>query len=215
MISLRSSLALLLGLVSLPQQQRQPALAHAQVVQDVAWEHGTPEWRRTKRVIDLSPLQILLGGPGDATSAPTDLARARKKVEQAIAESAVLNAARYARPARDRYYRGGAGAGETVAPPPLLDITDELADAAALVSEAETVGALKGDASEQAASPGTFWMQHVARKSLATDEAGSEYSVFRNVMDYGAKGDNLTVGISSSMPSNNSTLPDSGLTSYH
>lgn len=114
----------------------------------------------------------------------TDLKAARKIVEDAILKSAKLDAARLAGPARNQYWlkprtivgglpsRGrslGSRAGETEveAPPPFLDITDEIAAAAALVSEAEAVGALNGNLtarqthqSVRAASSGTFWMEH-------------------------------------------------------
>jgi hypothetical protein len=44
--------------------------------------------------------------------------------------------------------------------PPLLDITDEIAAAAALVAEADAVGGLKNVTKRAAAAgAGTYWMQ--------------------------------------------------------
>jgi hypothetical protein len=147
----------------------------------------------------------------DVTSTPllrnatsSDLSRAQQIVEEAIANSTRLNAARYANPARNQYklkpgtLLGRRDSGTATAPPPLLDITDELAYAAALVSEAEAVEALINDPNgalkkRQSASSGTFWMEHLARKGTVAFAASSNYTVFRNVLDYGAKGDNVTV----------------------
>ncbi|KAK4203018.1 pectate lyase superfamily protein-domain-containing protein [Triangularia verruculosa] len=148
----------------------------------------------------------------------TDLERARKIVEEAILKSAELNAARLQNPARNVYrlkpgtvLGGGAPqrrglmsradeAGEEL-PPPLLDITDEIAAAAALVSEAEAVEALGGMSNltarhsrrqVKAAASGTFWMEHITRMGTVPFGDDPSYKVFRNVLDYGAKGDGVT-----------------------
>lgn len=157
--------------------------------------------------------------PGNAASTPrlsnatsTDLSRARKLVEEAIANATRLNAARYANPARNKYrLKPGTlfnrrDTADATSPPPLLNITDELADAAALVSEAEAMDGLLSNASaidrrRQAASSGTFWMEHIARMGTVAFGDSSNYTVFRNVLDYGAKGDNTAVSTSSPIPS--------------
>lgn len=151
--------------------------------------------------------------PGNVTSPPfagnvssTALSRAMKIVEDAIAESARLNAARYDHPARNRYWlrprtiigkRDAAAADALVPPPPpLLEITDEMAEAAALVSEAETlsrVGKENQGTRRAAAASGTFWMGQIERMGSVPLGNNATYKVFRNVMDYGAKGDNVAV----------------------
>jgi hypothetical protein len=140
-----------------------------------------------------------------------DLSRAQKLVEDAMAESARRNEARYANPARNVYgLRPGTMVGskrklrrqegdDTVdPPPPLLEITPELAAAAALVAEADalkqlgnvTAGARRTILAHRA---GTFWMESIARKGTVPWGNDPGYKVFRNVKDYGAKGDGLTV----------------------
>ncbi|KAL8363406.1 hypothetical protein RB601_009262 [Gaeumannomyces tritici] len=152
----------------------------------------------------------------NATSA--DLERARKLVEEALQRSAELNAARLASPARNSYKLkpgtvvGGAPLGRRglelradqvgadEAPPPLLDITDEIAAAAALVSEADAVeSGLPGNQSYaqharrqiQTTASGTFWMESIARRGTVPFGDDPDYKVFRNVLDYGAKGDGV------------------------
>ena len=141
----------------------------------------------------------------------SDIEKARKIVEDALAKSAELNAARLANPARNSYKLkpgtvvGGAAsrrrgimprADAVEAPPPLLDITDEIAAAAALVSEAdaaESAGNATTHVRRQAAGSGTFWMEHIVRMGTVPWGDDPSYKVFRNVLDYGAKGDGTTV----------------------
>ena len=151
----------------------------------------------------------------------TDLEQARKIVEDALAKSAELNAARLASPARNNYrlkpgtVLGGAisqrrglvsradNGSHVEAPPPLLDITDEIAAAAALVSEADAAaaGGSAGNSSTAhshrrqagAAGSGTYWMEHLTRMGTVPFGDDPSYKVFRNVLDYGAKGDGTTV----------------------
>lgn len=136
----------------------------------------------------------------------SDLEKARQIVEDAISKSAELNAARLANPARNRYQLKpgtmvGQGAqrrsadGDT-ATPALLNITDEIAAAAALVSEAEAANEFTGNLTArqvQAASSGTYWMEHIARMGTVPFGDDPSYKVFRNVLDYGAVGNGVTV----------------------
>ncbi|KAK3946877.1 hypothetical protein QBC32DRAFT_366149 [Pseudoneurospora amorphoporcata] len=101
--------------------------------------------------------------------------RANLSYVEALADSARLNKARVAHPLRNNYglkpgtvVGGGHGPGEQriasikqdVEVPPLLDITDEIAAAAALVAEADSVGGWKNVTKRAAtASTGTYWMQ--------------------------------------------------------
>ena len=135
------------------------------------------------------------------------LEKARKIVEDAMAESAKRNQARHARPARNVYRlkpgtvvgdkrksrRQDADAAEP--PPPLLEITPEIAAAAALVAEAEAVDGLGNLTKRAVVAPraGTFWMESIARKGTVPWGDDPNYKVFRNVKDYGAKGDGITV----------------------
>ncbi|KAL2066965.1 hypothetical protein VTL71DRAFT_1389 [Oculimacula yallundae] len=157
---------------------------------------------------DPSKLKRALGNsslPTNITFSPSlsnvtssDLDRARKLVEEAIVNATRLNAARYANPARNRYQLqpgtllGRRDTLDFTTPPPLLNITDELADAAALVSEAEAMDGLASNASfvRRRAASGTFWMEHIAHMGTVAFGESSNYTVFRNVLDYGAKGDN-------------------------
>ncbi|KAK0103224.1 hypothetical protein ONS95_005259 [Cadophora gregata] len=190
-----------------------PWMDFATAGEDADWNaddyHALPDVVPDVPRADPNKLKRALGNsslPSNTTSTPrfsnatsSDLDKARKLVEEAIAKATRLNAARYANPARNQYklmpgtLLDRRDTSDFAAPSPLLDITDELADAAALVSEAEVVGGLKSNASvvrRQAASSGTFWMEHIARMGTVSFGDSSNYTVFRNVLDYGAKGDN-------------------------
>lgn len=136
-----------------------------------------------------------------------DLERARSIVEQAIAESSKLNKARLENPLRNQYrLKPGTVVGQEavhrrsspVRPrevvPPLLEITDEMADAAALIAEAEAgTDATNVTRRAAAAATGTYWMGALARKGTVPWGDDPSYVVFRNVLDYGAVGDGVTV----------------------
>lgn len=106
-------------------------------------------------------------------STAKELQAARAIVKKARADSARLNKARVAQPLRNKYsLRPGTVVGEGSVPgkqkivsaaenvPPLLDITEEIATAAALVAEADSVGGWKNVTKRAAtASTGTYWMQ--------------------------------------------------------
>lgn len=111
-----------------------------------------------------------------------DLEKALKIVEDAISQSSLLNEARLANPLRNKYSLkpntviGSSSSSERRGndqvtdeqslPPPLLQITDEIAEAAALVSESESVEMLSNVTRRQVkvAASGTFWMEHLHRK---------------------------------------------------
>lgn len=134
----------------------------------------------------------------------SELEKAIKLVEQAIADSSRLNQARYEHMARNSYdlapgtvvgssggvrrrrsRRGLAGLmgrdePETAAPA-LLDITPEIARAAALVAEADAAG-VTGEVSvtnltKRADATGTFWMEGLARKGSVPWGQDSAYKV--------------------------------------
>ncbi len=76
---------------------------------------------------------------------------------------------------------------------PLLQITDRIAEAAALVAESNAAAAA-GNATERAvASSGTYWMESLSRKGTVPWGNDPAYVVFRNVLEYGAVGDGITV----------------------
>lgn len=143
--------------------------------------------------------------------------RAREIVAKAIAESSRRNAARYENPGRNAYRLkpgtivGGASVQRRQAatdpattlspsPPPLLEITDEIAQAAALVAEADLSNAAAFVPVVPAAtnitrrqSLPTFWMEGLSRKGKVPSGNNSTYVVFRNVKSYGATGNGVTV----------------------
>ncbi|KAH6845713.1 pectate lyase superfamily protein-domain-containing protein [Chaetomium sp. MPI-CAGE-AT-0009] len=176
------------------------------------------------------------GKPLLKTASAADLTRARSIVADAIAASAERNKARLANPARNQYRLkpgtviGGAvtannnnnkrrarrqdqnGGGDDTGPPPLLEITDEIAWAAALVAEADAVappggvnsGVNSGTAhsvpsnstssgvQRRAPVRGTYWMETIARRGTVPWGDDPTYKVFRNVLDYGATGNGVT-----------------------
>ncbi|KAF6782647.1 LysM domain-containing protein, partial [Colletotrichum sojae] len=93
---------------------------------------------------------------------------------------------------------------EEALPPPLIEITPELAAATALVAEAEALQVELGPGNGTATRKrhqqpqkkekraGTFWMEHIARRGTVPLGDDASYKVFRNVMDYGAKSDGVT-----------------------
>lgn len=81
-----------------------------------------------------------------------------------------------------------------------MQITDQIAEAAALVAEADAV-ATSGNVAERAvAAAGTYCMQSLARKGTVPWGNDPEYVVFRSVLDYGAVGDGVTVSPRKEIP---------------
>ncbi|XWW97896.1 hypothetical protein V2A60_005892 [Cordyceps javanica] len=140
-----------------------------------------------------------------SSASSSDLERARQIVAQAADESAARNKARIASPARNKYRLDprtkdfGDGATSRLASthdaPALLNITEEIRDAAALVAEADALEHYGNgtDATSRhvaRADKGKWWMGQL-------DHGGgwpwgnnpSDFKVFRNVKDYGAVGD--------------------------
>ncbi|KAH7010780.1 pectate lyase superfamily protein-domain-containing protein [Microdochium trichocladiopsis] len=137
----------------------------------------------------------------------SDLRKAREIVEQAVEKAAVLNRKRLDNPLRNNYklQEGtkvyGRRDNTNDAAPPLLTITDEIAEAAALVAEAEVFGdspdpsfaltnSTEGLESRQNRG---FWMERMAHQgSWPWGKNSADFKVFRNVKDYGAVGDGKT-----------------------
>lgn len=153
----------------------------ASVVRRILDDRITPLWKR---------------------ASPQDLDNARLVVQSALAQSSKLNQARLAKPLRNVYgLRPGTMVGQSTAPSPnitfnsdvtpLLVITPEIVQAAALVAEADAV-ANPGNVTKRAVS-GLYWMEHIARKGTVPWGDDPSYRVFRNVIDYGAVGDGVTV----------------------
>ncbi|KAK3303766.1 pectate lyase superfamily protein-domain-containing protein [Chaetomium strumarium] len=117
----------------------------------------------------------------------SDIEKARSIVAQAKTEAAKRNGARFARPLRNVYGLAlGARNTKTLAAgnsslnagvTPLLQITPEIAKAAALVAEANGVAK---------------YGNNLARKGTVPWGDDASYVVFRNVLDYGAVGDGVT-----------------------
>lgn len=155
-------------------------------------------------------------------SSATELDKARALVESAIAKSIKLNMARYAKPAKSNYRHGKIAAekrrrrdsADQVSP--LLKITDVIAEAAALVSEADALH-LTANLTARSAASGSYWMGSITRKGTVPWGGDDKYKVFeqlevysanallihpqvfRNVRDYGAKGDGTTVRLACSI----------------
>lgn len=141
-------------------------------------------------------------------ASPLDLESARLVVQSALNQSSKLNQARLAKPLRNIYgLRPGTTVGQGTAPStninittnsdvsPLLTITPEIVQAAALVAEADAVanpGNVNSNVTKRAVS-GSYWMEHLARKGTVPWGDDPNYRVFRNVVDYGAVGDGVTV----------------------
>ncbi|KAG2016773.1 hypothetical protein GB937_005974 [Aspergillus fischeri] len=125
----------------------------------------------------------------NATS--SEIATARQIVREAVAEMTKLNQARLARPSRNNYsMKPGTKLGkrdDVAAPPPLLNITDQIARAAALVAELEAGGSAGGKYIKLYRRAGTFWMEGIERKGAIPWGDNPDYKVFRHVVnDYGA-----------------------------
>ncbi|KAG8162100.1 hypothetical protein KVR01_007865 [Diaporthe batatas] len=143
-----------------------------------------------------------------------DLDSARRLVEDAIEKSSELNMARFSNPRRNIYaLQPGTVLGSSAANAPraldaqydaqddvpaLLEITDDIAEAAALVSEADALGLIgnfTGNITRrevQMAASGSYWMEALDRKGTVPWGDDPAYKVFRNVRDYGAVGDGVT-----------------------
>ncbi|KAL4734222.1 pectate lyase superfamily protein-domain-containing protein [Aspergillus similis] len=102
----------------------------------------------------------------NATSA--EIKAARQIVSDAIAEMTKLNKARLARPSRNNYImHPGTKISKRdndadASPPPLLNITDQIARAAALVAEIDAE--LASNATQKVKRAGSFWMEGIDRK---------------------------------------------------
>jgi hypothetical protein len=154
-----------------------------------------------------SGLDLLTPRLRNATEA--DLRQAREVVERAIEEAAVLNRKRLENPRRNNY---GLQKGTKVfdrrddesQAPPLLTITDDIAAAAALVAEADAIdenlvltngtSAVPEAGVKETRQTSAFWMESIQRRgSWPWGSNSADFKVFRNVKDYGAKGDGKTV----------------------
>ncbi|KAK4031703.1 putative LysM domain-containing protein [Parachaetomium inaequale] len=118
----------------------------------------------------------------------SDIQAARQIVKNAIAKMTELNKARLAKPSPNNFkLKPGTKVSkrddDVPPPPPLLDITDEIARAAALVAEVDTHLVANTTHSKRA---GTFWMQGLTHKGTVPWGNDASYKVFRNVVDYGA-----------------------------
>lgn len=129
-----------------------------------------------------------------ASSSDTDVENARLLVQEAIANMTVLNKARIANPMRNQYVKGSSSKRATTSSP-LLDITSELANAAALVAEADAATSPIATTSRVKRS-GDFWLGNIDHRGTVPWGSDSSYTVYRNVVDYGADPTGATVCIS-------------------
>jgi hypothetical protein len=118
----------------------------------------------------LAPEMPLVSRSLLSNASPSDIDAARKVVKDAIAEMTIRNHARLANPARNRYIkpstkvRERAETADVDSPPPLLNITQEIAMAAALIAEADVAKAFNDTSTRSQKRAGTFWMQDLDRR---------------------------------------------------
>ncbi|KAI1872594.1 hypothetical protein JX265_005474 [Neoarthrinium moseri] len=125
------------------------------------------------------------------SASSSDIEQARQIVKDAIAQASVLNKARLDNPVKTPHGRGASLKVRRDEIPHLLNVTDDIAAAAALVAEADAE--LQANTTKRAVhARGTYWMGDIARKGSVPWGSDSSYKVFRNVQDYGAKGDGVT-----------------------
>ncbi|KAL4918625.1 pectate lyase superfamily protein-domain-containing protein [Aspergillus aurantiobrunneus] len=121
----------------------------------------------------------------NATDASID--EAREVVRNAIATMTQLNKARLDKPIRETF-KLQSGTNHTRRNdgdyPPLLQITEGVAHAAALVAEADmAAGLANGSSSLVKRQEGTFWMRDIRRQGTVPWGDDAQYRVFRNVVD--------------------------------
>lgn len=135
---------------------------------------------------------------------PQNIQDAQAIIESAMAESGKLNMARLAKPLRNTYglrpgtVVGGSavtGANATTNQDvtPLLQLTDAIVEAAALIAETSAVSGIGNMTKRAVAATGTYWMGSITRQGTVPWGNDPAYKIFRNVIDYGAVGDGITV----------------------
>ncbi len=147
--------------------------------------------------IELKPTRL-------AGAALSDLEKARAVVEKAIREAAVHNKARVAKAIRNHY---GMGPNSTAQRQrrhllsdedvePLYEISDGIRNAAALVAEANAHAVVLNRSSVPLEKRGgsSWWMADIKHNGWwPWGKNADDYKVFRNVKEYGAMGDGVTV----------------------
>ncbi|KAI0466139.1 glycoside hydrolase family 55 protein [Xylaria cf. heliscus] len=140
--------------------------------------------------VSVTPRQPSLSSFVTAQNASSsDIEAAREIVKDAIAKMTELNKARLANPRRNNFQLkpGTKTAKRDDNSPKLLEITDEISRAAALVAEIEASPVSNGTSAPIAKRAGTFWMENIAHKGTVPWGNDASYKVFRNVVtDYGA-----------------------------
>jgi len=110
----------------------------------------------------------------------SDIEAARRIVKESIAKMTIANKARLAKPHRNNYrLKPGTKTSkrDEDTRPKLLEITDEIAHAAALIAEFETEPSPNTTTAKRA---GTFWMESLARKGTVPWGNDANYKVFEN-----------------------------------
>ncbi|EEH47201.2 uncharacterized protein PADG_03299 [Paracoccidioides brasiliensis Pb18] len=150
--------------------------------------------------------------PSVAKATQLDIDEARRIVDDAIKEASALNKARLEHPLRNHYQlKPGTGTsrrGEPngdAPPPPLFQISKEIAAAAALIAEVEAVAETRDSSKSKAdysyidvmynrtvvRRADAFWMEDIERKGAWPFGNDRSFKVFRNVKDYGAVGNGV------------------------
>ncbi|KAF4548363.1 Glucan 1,3-beta-glucosidase-like protein 1 [Elsinoe fawcettii] len=130
----------------------------------------------------------------------SEVDKARALVKDALVRSAAYNKARVEVPLRNQYtVKQAANPSariQNVATTPDFDISDEVRKAAALVAEADAWAESGNGTSGERLSKravGAFWMDNIAHNGKwPFGKNSADFKVFRDVTQYGAKGDGVT-----------------------
>jgi hypothetical protein len=127
----------------------------------------------------VGPRATLLSPFATASNASSsDVEAARRIVKESIARMTIANKARLAKPHRNNYrVKPGTKTSkrDENTGPMLLEITDEIAHAAALIAELDVEASSNTTTAKRA---GTFWMESLARKGTVPWGNDANYKVF-------------------------------------
>ncbi|KAI7915386.1 glucan 1 [Pyricularia oryzae] len=144
--------------------------------------------KRQIRTADAIPLRV-------RSATQSDIHGARDIVQAAMAEAGVRNQKRMLNPARNTYYADqifdSTLQKRDYMVPQLPKVSDEAAAAAALLAEVDSLQSRRSLAKRDGNDKSKFWMENIARKGSMPWGDDPDYQVFRNVKDFGAKGDGI------------------------
>ena len=185
--------------------------SHSSPIRTTNGGFGGQNWNQHGITVGVSRRGVNDTLDGDASTpllqnaTQADIDRARKIVADAQVQMGEHNRARIENMARRRYRLApGTIVGDRKVDdgmtalnddgeqpvPPLFQVTEEIARAAALVAEADAPPPSPGSQNfTRRAAGDPFWMERITRRGTVPWGDDPNYKVFRNVRDYGAKGD--------------------------